>query len=155
MPTSSQVRFSERLWPSATFFIVLLLIIPAMTVLFMPQSLELGIIIGIVSYVMLVLVFMLMSRRIELRGTTLIAGHASIDTRHLGDATALDPHELRILIGHRADARAFLMVSGWVKGGIRVDITDPDDPTPYWVITTRKPQELIDAIAASRSEARR
>ncbi|HET8957709.1 MAG TPA: DUF3093 family protein, partial [Microcella sp.] len=29
--------------------------------------------------------------------------------------------------------------------------TDPDDPTPYWLISTRRPDELIAAITTARS----
>lgn len=141
---------SERLWPSLGFFLSLFLIIPAMTVLFFPQSFELGLIIGICSYVALVALFLLMSRHIEVKGTTLKAGNASIDVKHLGEMTALDPHNLKIAIGHRADARAFLMVSGWVKTGVKIMVEDPADPTPYWIVTTRKPDELIAAITRAK-----
>lgn len=150
MSESPQRWFRERLWPSVTFFLILLLIIPAMTVLLMPQSLELGIVVGVISYALLVIVFTLMSRRIDVHGSSLTAGHATIDVQHLGEMTPLDPHDLRISIGHRADARAFLMVSGWVKTGVKVAITDPEDPTPYWIITTRKPEELIEALQRAR-----
>ena len=132
------------------FFIILLLILPAMTVLLMPQSLELGIVVGIIAYVMLAIMFVLMSRKVEINGSTLQAGQATIDLQHLGEMTPLDADDLRLTIGHRADARAFLMVSAWVKTGIKVEIVDPEDPTPYWVVSTRKPQELIAAIEGAK-----
>jgi hypothetical protein len=27
-----------------------------------------------------------------------------------------------------------------------VDITDPADPTPYWLVSTRHPDQLADAV---------
>jgi hypothetical protein len=29
---------------------------------------------------------------------------------------------------------------------VRVHVNDPDDPTPYWMISTRRPDELVAAI---------
>jgi hypothetical protein len=33
-----------------------------------------------------------------------------------------------------------------------VDITDPSDPTPYWLFSTRKPEELVAALRAGRTK---
>jgi hypothetical protein len=30
---------------------------------------------------------------------------------------------------------------------VRVDLEDPLDPTPYWLLSTRRPQELAAALA--------
>jgi hypothetical protein len=34
-----------------------------------------------------------------------------------------------------------------------VEIVDPADPTPYWLLSSRRPQALADAIAAARTHA--
>jgi hypothetical protein len=31
-----------------------------------------------------------------------------------------------------------------------VDVTDPTDPTPYWYVATRQPQQLASALDAAR-----
>jgi len=33
-----------------------------------------------------------------------------------------------------------------VAAAVRLEILDPDDPTPYWVVSTRRPDRLIAAI---------
>ena len=38
-----------------------------------------------------------------------------------------------------------------VGGAVRVVIDDPDDPTPYWVISTRHPTRLAQAIIGARA----
>jgi hypothetical protein len=32
-------------------------------------------------------------------------------------------------------------------------LDDPDDPTPYWVVSTRHPEKLATAIVAARQRA--
>ncbi|MDX2025238.1 DUF3093 family protein, partial [Microcella sp.] len=51
--------------------------------------------------------------------------------------------------GQRLDARAFLVLRPDIPAVLRVAVTDPDDPTPYWLLSTRRPEELAAAIAAS------
>jgi hypothetical protein len=29
---------------------------------------------------------------------------------------------------------------------VRIEVLDPDDPTPYWVVSTRHPERLIAAL---------
>jgi hypothetical protein len=31
---------------------------------------------------------------------------------------------------------------------LRIEVTDPDDPTPYWVISVREPEKLAAVLSA-------
>jgi hypothetical protein len=42
--------------------------------------------------------------------------------------------------GRDADARAYLLLRPYLKRAVRVEITDPADPTPYWLVSTRHPK---------------
>ena len=89
--------------------------------------------------------------RISVRDGVLSAGRARIATRHLGAATPLDPEAAHRLAGRDADARAFLLLRPYVRGAVRVDITDPADPTPYWLLSTRRPDRLVAALSSARA----
>lgn len=80
------------------------------------------------------------------------AGPAHISARHIGEVTTLDRDQTRKVLGVDADARAYLLTRPYVKRSVRLEIVDPADPTPYWVISTRRPDDLAGAIAAARSE---
>lgn len=85
-------------------------------------------------------------------GGLLAAGRGRLPLRVVGEVTALDAAELRRQSGVDADARAFLVLPPFVPTAVRVDLTDPGDPTPYWLVATRRPNELAAAIAGlSRS----
>ncbi len=76
------------------------------------------------------------------------AGNARIEARHLGTADALDTEETRRVSGPDADARAFLLLRPYVRQSVRVEITDPADPTPYWLVSSRHPEALATALTA-------
>lgn len=90
------------------------------------------------------------SARIEVADDRLRAGRAAIDVRHLGEATALDADAARRLAGRDADARAYLLLRPYLKRAVRVDLHDPADPAPYWLLSTRHPDSLARAITAAR-----
>lgn len=85
--------------------------------------------------------------RIGVDGTTFRAGRAHIDAAYVGTATALDAGQTRRIAGVDADARAYLLLRPYLKRAVQVEITDPADPAPYWLISTRHPDELARALA--------
>ncbi|WP_030485770.1 DUF3093 domain-containing protein [Nocardioides aequoreus] len=78
------------------------------------------------------------------------AGPASIPVALLGEPEALDPEATRRVHGVEADARAYLLTRPYLKRAVRVPVLDPQDPTPYWLLSTRRPQRLAAAIDGAR-----
>lgn len=83
-------------------------------------------------------------------GGLLTAGRGRLPLRFVGKVTALDAAELRRQSGVDADARAFLVLPPFVRTAVRVDLVDPKDPTPYWLVATRRPAELAAAVSLGR-----
>ena len=95
-----------------------------------------------------------MSVLVEVRDHQLVAGRARLPLSSIGRVTALDAAEARTLRGVGADPRAFLVLRGWVSTAVRVDLDDPADPTPYWYVSTRRPDRLAAALDGRRSPDR-
>ncbi|CAM5562195.1 MULTISPECIES: DUF3093 domain-containing protein [Streptomyces] len=93
------------------------------------------------------------SVRIRVVGDALIAGDARIPVRALGEAQILDREEARAWRTYKADTRAFLLLRAYIPTALRVEVTDPEDPTPYLYLSTREPERLADAIRAARAAA--
>jgi hypothetical protein len=53
---------------------------------------------------------------------------------------------MRYLRGPGINPLAFLALRFWVKGGIKITLKDPKDPTPYWLVSTKNPEKLRKAI---------
>ncbi|OQD56341.1 hypothetical protein BM536_008700 [Streptomyces phaeoluteigriseus] len=93
------------------------------------------------------------SMRIRVVGDSLIAGEAKIPVAALGEAQVLDAEEARAWRTYKADTRAFLLLRGYIPTALRVEVTDPADPTPYLYLSTREPQRLAEALRAARETA--
>jgi hypothetical protein len=76
------------------------------------------------------------------------AGRARIEAVHVGGVAALDAQQTRDVAGRDADARAYLVLRPYLKRAVRVDIVDPADPTPYWLVSSRHPEALAAALVA-------
>ncbi|MEU2338164.1 DUF3093 domain-containing protein [Streptomyces sp. NPDC013172] len=91
------------------------------------------------------------SQRIRVVGDSLIAGEAKIPVSALGEAHVLDPEETRAWRTYKADVRAFLLLRAYIPTALRVEVTDPQDPTPYLYLSTRQPEALAAAIEAAKT----
>ena len=90
--------------------------------------------------------------RVSVTDGELHAGRASLPAWARGAVTALDAEAARRLRGVDADPRAYLYLLGWVPTAVRVDVTDPSDPAPYWYVSTRQPEALVAALTEAASE---
>jgi len=86
--------------------------------------------------------------RVEVRDGVLYAGPARIAVHHLGAIEPLDKEQTRRVHGIDADVRAFLHTRPYVSRSVKVTIADPDDPTPYWLVSTRHPRTLAAVLSA-------
>jgi hypothetical protein len=50
-----------------------------------------------------------------------------------------------------ADARAHLVLRPYIKTAVEITLDDPDDPVPYWLVSTRRPQQLAAALREAAS----
>lgn len=86
---------------------------------------------------------------------TVEAGELRVDDAHLpvrfvADAVPLDAAGRREVLGVGSDPLAFVVQRPWVGGAVQVVLNDPDDPTPFWVVSSRRPVELAAALLAAR-----
>lgn len=143
--------YREKLWPNVWAFLVTALVIPASILVLVPISLFAGIVTAIVLYGGCVLLLVLAAPVVRVRNGELVAGPASISTQLLGEATVYVKAEATQERGPRLDARAWLLIRGWIDPIVRVPIVDATDPAPYWIISSRHPRELAAAINGSRT----
>ncbi|MER6627494.1 DUF3093 domain-containing protein [Streptomyces sp. NPDC000987] len=94
------------------------------------------------------------SVRVRVVGGSLIAGEAKIPVTALGEAEVLDAEQARAWRTHKADTRAFMLLRAYIPTALRVEVTDPEDPTPYLYLSTREPERLAQALKAAQEAAR-
>lgn len=89
--------------------------------------------------------------RVRVDAEGLHAGAAVLAWDAAGDALAHDRAATEARLGEGADHAAWLFVRGYVPESVEVAVADPDDPHPYWLVSTRHPAELLDAIGRARA----
>jgi hypothetical protein len=142
--------YRERLWPAPWLFLATALVIPASLLVFLPISTIAGIVTAIVLYGGCVGLLILGSPVIAVTETQFIAGKARLPLEVIGDVSGFTGAAASLQRGRLLDARAFLLIRGWVDPVVRVELTDPQDPTPYWIVSTRRPDAVAEAIARIR-----
>jgi hypothetical protein len=88
--------------------------------------------------------------RIAVQAGELWVDDARLPVRFVADAIALDAQGRREVLGVGADPLAFVVQRPWVSGAVQVLLDDPADPTPYWVVSSRRPTQLAAALLAAR-----
>lgn len=88
----------------------------------------------------------LTSARVEVADGEVRAGRARMPVRYVGRVRVVSPERMRALRGPEADARAYLCQRSWVPAGVLLEVVDPQDPTPYWLVSSRTPQRLAAAL---------
>jgi hypothetical protein len=143
-------RFRERLIPGPGTLIAVLLLMPAIWVILLPLSPTVGLIAAIVITIVVEVLMLVVAPVVAVADGVLTAGSARIPVSLTGSTQPYRKAEAVQARGPGLDARAFTLFRGWVDPVLRIDLTDPDDPTPYWLVSTRRPEALSAAIDAER-----
>jgi Protein of unknown function (DUF3093) len=78
-------------------------------------------------------------------------GRACIEHTYISSSQALTAEQARRRAGVEADARAHLVLRPYIKAAVEITLDDPDDPVPYWLVSTRRPQQLAAALREAAS----
>jgi len=145
------MAYSERVIPSIWMFLASALLIPGGLLVFLPVSVPAAIIAATVFFASACTALIASAPVIEVEDGVLRAGRARISVNHIATATSHRGDDATAERGVRLDARAHLVIRGWADPVVKVTIDDPSDPVPYWLISTRRPEELVTAIEAGRN----
>jgi hypothetical protein len=100
----------------------------------------------VASTLFLVLIVQKSALTIEVDDKELRAGPAHIDLKYIGQVTALDSKEMGRLRTRDADPASYLIFRFWRSTGVKVELNDPRDQTPYWLITSKRNTELAKIL---------
>jgi hypothetical protein len=87
-----------------------------------------------------------MTSTIEVKDGELRIGKAHIPVRYLADVEIITKRDFSFQRTRGADPAAYFAITFWVSEGVKVKVVDERDPTPYWLISTKKAQELGAAL---------
>lgn len=76
------------------------------------------------------------------------AGEAHLPASAIARAAEVPPTAKSAALGRQLDPAAFVLHRGWVGPMLLAVLDDPDDPTPYWLLSCRQPQRVLAALRA-------
>ncbi|MEU1980312.1 DUF3093 domain-containing protein [Nocardia sp. NPDC019395] len=101
--------------------------------------------------------FWLSRHRIEVSPDPSGTPELRVDRAHLpvsfvARATAVPRSAKSAALGRQLDPAAYVEHRPWVGTMVLLVLDDPDDPTPYWLVSTRRPEEVLAALGVPSAE---
>lgn len=146
------LQFEERLYPSVGMYIAYMLLTPMVMLVAAPFGWPLALSLAAVTLVGSLVLASVLSPMIVVDQSRLLAGKMSIPLSAIGAAVTIPAEDLRSELGPKLDARAQLLIRGDLRSAVRIEINDSNDPTPYLIVSTRRPADLVRALGANSSK---
>jgi hypothetical protein len=150
--TSQTVRYRERLWvpwwwwPPGLGLAALIAFEVNMGVTGMPNWLPFAVLLPVAAVALLWL------GRTEVRvvsgvdDTELWVGAAHLPMSVVSRSAEVPRSAKSAALGRQLDPAAFVMHRAWVGPMVLLVLDDPDDPTPYWLVSCRHPDRVLSAL---------
>ncbi|MCH6470574.1 DUF3093 domain-containing protein [Sinomonas terrae] len=148
---SATTIYSEKLWPSWWVWIVVIGIAGACILVLAPISIAAGYTGAILVFLVLCGILIATTPAVVVTPGDFRAGRAVLPRQFVASVEAFLGDEATAERGTRLDGRAYLCMRGWISPVVRVELDDPEDPTPYWLVSTRRPAKLLEALAGSQA----
>ena len=144
------IVFRERLWPRWS---VALLLLAGPAILGIAYGAATGPWGGwsifAVALVAVVLTVIATTPIVVVTRASLRAGTGRLPIGMIGTVVELDGSSRRQVLAEHATA--YTVLRTWcAASAVQVTVEDPEDPHPFWILTTRRPQVLASAIADVR-----
>ena len=145
-------HYREKLTPGPGMWLIALLAGVASFFVGAPINISAGIIAAVVVTALVAFILFSSSPIIEITPQVVRVGRAQIESEYVGIAEAFRGEEARIATGPALDGRAFMCFRGWIEPKVRIEIIDPADPTPYWIASSRHPEQIAEIINEGKEE---
>lgn len=143
------VHYEERLTPSVGVWVVAVMLAALSVLVFAPINLTTGIVAAVLFFIVEAIILVTTTPKIVVTDTDLQVGKARIERAHLGEVTGFRGDAAREQRGPRLHGLAYTVIRGWIAPVVRIQLTDERDRTPYWLTSSRRPEQLVDALGGT------
>lgn len=134
--------YSEKLSPAWWLIVALGLLFPASLLIFLPLNIVVGAGVGVGLWLGAVGILWVFAPRVSVDQRGVRAGKAHIDHQFVTNVEVFKKEEARVQRGPQLDARAWMVIVPWVDPVMKITVSDPDDPTPYWLVSCKHPERF-------------
>jgi hypothetical protein len=79
-------------------------------------------------------------------GIELWAGQAHLPVTVISRSAEIARTAKSAALGRQLDPAAYVLHRAWVGPMVLLVLEDPDDPTPYWLVSCRHPERVLSAL---------
>jgi hypothetical protein len=150
--TATSVRYRERLWVPWWWWLpglglaALIALEVNQGIAALPDWLPYAVLLPVAAVALVWL------GRVELRvvhddgGTELWVGNAHLPASVITRAAEVPRSAKSAALGRQLDPAAYVVHRAWVGPLVLLVLDDPDDPTPYWLVSARHPDRVLAAL---------
>lgn len=82
----------------------------------------------------------------------LVIGEANLPSNVVSRSLAVPKTAKRNALGRQLDPAAYLVHHSWVDELALFVLDDPEDPTPYWLVSSKNPKALLHAFVPDQAD---
>jgi len=146
MSQESRIFREETQWPAWLWLFLLFLAASLALAFWAALGLRWGAIIGLLQLLGLIFLSQRSALLLEVTENELKVGRAHIEREYLGAVEPLSAQAMRQWRGPLSDPAGFMALRFWISTGVKIEIKDPRDPAPYWLVSSKKAQPLVAAL---------
>lgn len=138
--------YRERVLPSYANLALPMVLFPSVFAVMLPIDGSLALPVASICTLAFAALLVTSAPLVILSETEFSAKGATIEKKFLGKVEVIPRERVFAELGTNLDARAWLSIQASIKGLLKVEVNDPEDPTPYWLVSTRNPERLAKLI---------
>jgi Protein of unknown function (DUF3093) len=143
---TDDLTYRERVLPSITSLLPVLLVIPTAYLTLLPFSVQAGLVVGVSVTVAILASIWFASPVLELDSSGFAVGDSLLPLTEISSAEAISPKRSFEERGVKLSPGAYVRFQISVKTHVKVFIDDKNDPTPYWLIATRDAERVVEVL---------
>jgi hypothetical protein len=143
--------YKERVLPNIGTFAATFVFLPSAVVVSEPFDISVGILVGAIGVAIIWALLVLKAPSVRVSNGNLTVNQVSIPVELLGEPEVVTKREIFDERGPNLDSRAHKVFQGTVKTALKIPIMDHEDSTPYWLISSKKPEKFAQAIKNARN----
>ena len=145
--TSNSAPYSERVIPGLSFFFATLFVPTALYLVVLAFDDFWALFTFVLTEVVIVCLGLFAAPTLKLTNESLSIGKVQIPTKYIKNVTAIEKSAQQSEKGPKLHPAAYIRFQVGVKGLLKIELNDPQDPTPYWLISSRNPELVAKKFA--------
>ena len=149
------VAYSERLCPSIGMWLFAIAMTSSLGIAYgRAYGNSLGFLVGLATTAAVVIGLAVNAPIIRIDELNFRAGRARLPLQFVGQVKVLDAEQSKRARSTDAHAGAHFQLRGGIGESLIIEVTDPQDPHPYWQVSSRQAEKLVVALESAKRTAK-